>query len=357
MNVVVKWFDVICIGWVVVDFYVQQIGLWLEDVVSFVKYLGGFFGNVVFGIVIQGLKLVMLVCVGDEYNGCFLCEMFNCVGVDIEYLIIDKFCLIVLVMLGIKDQEIFFLIFYCDNCVDMVLMFDDISEEYIVFFWVLVVIGIYLLYVNICVVVLKVLEYVCCYGLCIVLDIDYCLVLWGFILFGDGEICFIEFGLVISQLQEVLYLFDLVVGIEEEFYIVGGSIDILIVLKNVCNVIKVIFVCKCGLMGCVVLEGDILDSWDQVLLQQGVCVEVFNVLGVGDVFMLGLLCGWFNDEGWEQVCCYVNVCGVLVVFCYGCVLVMLIKVEFDDYLQCVELVLCLDVDECFNYLYWVISCC
>lgn len=66
-------------------------------------------------------------------------------------------------------------------------------------------------------------------------------------------------------------------------------------------------------MGCVVLEGDIPDSWDQVPLQQGVRVEVLNVLGAGDAFMSGLLRGWLNDEGWEQACRYANACGALVV--------------------------------------------
>ncbi len=48
-------------------------------------------------------------------------------------------------------------------------------------------------------------------------------------------------------------------------------------------------------------------------LQQGVRVEVLNVLGAGDAFMSGLLRGWLNDEGWEQACRYANACGALVV--------------------------------------------
>lgn len=43
----------------------------------------------------------------------------------------DKSRLTALVMLGIKDQETFPLIFYRDNCADMALTPDDISEEYI----------------------------------------------------------------------------------------------------------------------------------------------------------------------------------------------------------------------------------
>ena len=50
-----------------------------------------------------------------------------------------------------------------------------------------------------------------------------------------------------------------------------------------------------------------------VPLQQGVRVEVLNVLGAGDAFMSGLLRGWLNDEGWEQACRYANACGALVV--------------------------------------------
>ncbi|WP_228983384.1 thiamine pyrophosphate-dependent enzyme, partial [Klebsiella pneumoniae] len=42
-------------------------------------------------------------------------------------------------------------------------------------------------------------------------------------LVGDGETRFIESGPVTSQLQEVLHLFNLVVGTEEEFHIAGGS--------------------------------------------------------------------------------------------------------------------------------------
>ncbi|STW80656.1 5-keto-2-deoxygluconokinase [Klebsiella michiganensis] len=75
------------------------------------------------------------------------------------------------------------------------------------------------------------------------------------------------------------------------------------------NATKATLVCKRGPMGCVVLEGAIPDSWDSVPLQQGVRVDVLNVLGAGDAFMSGLLRGWLNDEGWEQACRYANACG------------------------------------------------
>ncbi|STS87954.1 5-keto-2-deoxygluconokinase [Klebsiella variicola] len=188
-------------------------------------------------------------------------------------------------MLGIKDQETFPLIFYRDNCADMALTPDDISEEYIASSRALAVTGTHLSHANTRAAVLKALEYARRHGLRTALDIDYRPVLWGLTSLGDGETRFIESGPVTSQLQEVLHLFDLVVGTEEEFHIAGGSTDTLTALKNLRNATKATLVCKRGPMGCVVLEGDIPDSWDQVPLQQGVRVEVLNVLGAGDAFM------------------------------------------------------------------------
>jgi 5-dehydro-2-deoxygluconokinase len=118
MNAAVKRLDVICIGRVAVDLYAQQIGARLEDVASFSKYLGGSSGNVAFGTAIQGLKSAMLARVGDEHNGRFLRETLSRAGVDTEYLITDQQRLTALVMLGIKDQETFPLIFYLPGAGD-----------------------------------------------------------------------------------------------------------------------------------------------------------------------------------------------------------------------------------------------
>ncbi len=92
-----------------------------------------------------------------------------------------------------------------------------------------------------------------------------------------------------------------------------------------------------------------------VPLQQGVRVEVLNVLGAGDAFMSGLLRGWLNDEGWEQACRYANACGALVVSRHGCAPAMPTKVELDDYLQRAESVPRPDVDERLNHLHRVTS--
>lgn len=328
-----KRLDVICIGRIAVDLYGQQIGARLEDMGTFAKYLGGSSGNVAYGTAIQGLKSGMLARVGDEHMGRFLREELQRVGADTEYLITDKTRLTGLVILGIKDQDTFPLVFYRDNCADMGLTPDDIKEEYITSSRAVAVTGTHLSHPDTRAAVLKALDIARRHGLRTALDIDYRPVLWGLTSLGDGETRYVESGHVTQQLQEVLHYFDLVVGTEEEFHIAGGSTDTLTALKNVRQASKATLVCKRGPMGCVVLEGEIPDSWQQTKLHSGVRVEVLNVLGAGDAFMSGLLRGWLNDESWEQACRYANACGALVVSRHGCAPAMPTRAELDDFLS------------------------
>lgn len=355
MNAEVKRLDVICIGRVAVDLYAQQIGAKLEDVASFSKYLGGSSGNVAYGTAIQGLKSAMLSRIGDEHNGRFLRKTLNNAGVNTDYLITDKSRLTALVMLGIKDQETFPLIFYRDNCADMALIPEDISEDYIASARALAITGTHLSHTSTRAAVLTALEYARRHGLRTALDIDYRPVLWGLTTPGDGETRFVESGTVTRQLQEVLHLFDLVVGTEEEFHIAGGSTDTLTALKNVRCATNATLVCKRGPVGCVMLEGDVPSSWDDIPLHQGVKVEVLNVLGAGDAFMSGLLRGWLSNESWEQACRYANACGALVVSRHGCAPAMPTRRELDDYLLRATTVPRPDLDERLNHLHRVTS--
>ena len=128
MKTVEKTLDLICLGRVAVDLYAQQIGARLEDASSFSKYLGGSSGNVAYGTAVQGVKSSMLARVGDEHMGRFLREELQRVGVDTSHLITDKERLTGLVILGIKDQDTFPLIFYRENCADMAITKEDILE-------------------------------------------------------------------------------------------------------------------------------------------------------------------------------------------------------------------------------------
>ncbi|MBJ7223918.1 MULTISPECIES: bifunctional 5-dehydro-2-deoxygluconokinase/5-dehydro-2-deoxyphosphogluconate aldolase [unclassified Brenneria] len=353
MGTAQKQLDVICIGRIAIDLYGQQIGARLEDMTTFSKYLGGSSGNVAYGTAVQGLKSGMLARVGDEHMGRFLREELQRAGVDTQYLITDKERLTALVILGVKDQETFPLIFYRENCADMALSPDDIDESYIASSRAVAVTGTHLSHPNTRAAVLKALDFAKRHGLRRALDIDYRPVLWGLTSLGDGETRFISSERVTRELQDVLHHFDLIVGTEEEFHIAGGTTDTLAALRNVRRVSQATLVCKRGAQGCSVFEGEIPDSWDAVALQRGVRVEVLNVLGAGDAFMSGLLRGYLNGESWEQACRYANACGALVVSRHGCAPAMPTKTELDDYLSRVDSVKQPDKDPRLNHLHRV----
>ncbi|MBN6710157.1 5-dehydro-2-deoxygluconokinase [Haemophilus haemoglobinophilus] len=348
-----KTLDLICLGRVAVDLYAQQIGSRLEDVSSFAKYLGGSSGNVAYGTAVQGVKSSMLARVGDEHMGRFLREELQRLGVDTSHLITDKERLTGLVILGIKDQDTFPLIFYRENCADMAITADDFDEEYIASAKALAITGTHLSHPKTRHAVLTALEYAGRNGTKRLLDIDYRPVLWGLTSLGDGETRFIDSEAVTKSLQEVLHHFDVLVGTEEEFHIAGGSTDTLTALKNVRKVSNATLVCKRGALGCSVFEGDIPDHIDGGINVYGVRVEVLNVLGAGDAFMSGLLRGYINGESWEQCCRYANACGALVVSRHGCAPAMPTKEELDDYLARAESVPRPDLDEKLNHLHRV----
>lgn len=348
-----KKLDLICMGRVAVDFYGQQIGARLEDMGSFSKYLGGSSGNVAYGTARQGLRSSMLARVGDEHMGRFLKEELEMVGVDTRYLIKDKNRLTALVILGIKDTETFPLIFYRDNCADMAITADDVNEEYIASARCLAITGTHLSNPQTREAVLTALKYARRHGVKTALDIDYRPILWGLTSLGDGETRFIASDLITQQLQEVLHLFDLVVGTEEEFHIAGGSTNTLTALSNVRAVSQAELVCKRGPLGCSVFSESIPNSLDEGITIEGVRVDVLNVLGAGDAFMSGLLRGYLNDEGWEKSCAYANACGALVVSRHGCAPAMPSKEELDNYLSRAEQVPRPDLDPELNHLHRV----
>ncbi|UTV30944.1 5-dehydro-2-deoxygluconokinase [Photobacterium atrarenae] len=340
-------------GRIAVDLYGQQIGARLEDMGSFNKYLGGSSGNVAFGTARQGLKSSMLARVGDEHMGRFLREELARVGCDTSHLITDKDRLTGLVILGIKDEDTFPLIFYRDNCADMAITSEDFTEEYIASARCLAITGTHLSHPKTREAVLTALKYARRNGVKTALDIDYRPVLWGLTSLGDGETRFIESEQVTAQLMEVLGLFDLIVGTEEEFHIAGGSTDTVEALRKVREVSQAEFVCKRGPLGCSVFSGTIPDTLDEGITVHGVRVDVLNVLGAGDAFMSGLLRGYLNGESWEQACAYANACGALVVSRHGCAPAMPTKIELDNYLARAEAVPRPDLDAELNHLHRV----
>ena len=313
-----KTLDVITIGRAGVDLYGDQIGGRLEDMGSFSKYIGGSPTNIACGTARLGLKSALLSRVGDEHMGRFILEQLAREGVVTDGVVTDPERLTALVILGIRDQKQFPLIFYRENCADMGLCEDDVHEAFIASARAVVPTGTHLSHPRTRAAVLKALELARKHGGRTALDIDYRPNLWGVLGHGDGESRFAESAEVTASLQETLHLFDLIVGTEEEFHIAGGSTDTLTALRAVRAVSDAVLVCKRGPMGAVAFEGAIPDSLEAGQSGPGFPIEVFNVLGAGDGFMSGLLKGWLDGEDWPVALKYANACGAFAVSRHGC---------------------------------------
>lgn len=313
-----KTLDIITIGRSSVDLYGAQIGGRLEDMGSFNKYIGGSPTNIACGTARLGLRSGLITRVGDEHMGRFIREQLVREGVNVAGVKTDPERLTALVILGIRDEDQFPLIFYRENCADMALCENDIDEDYIASARAVVATGTHLSHKNTEAAVLKALNLARKHGARTALDIDYRPNLWGVAGHGDGESRFVESAKVTAKLQSALHLFDLIVGTEEEFHIAGGSTDTIAALKAVRSVCKATLVCKRGAAGAVAFEGEIPASLDDGETGPGFPIEVFNVLGAGDGFFSGLLKGWMEDANWPTALEYANACGAFAVSRHGC---------------------------------------
>ena len=310
--------DVITIGRSSVDLYGAQVGGRLEDMGSFQKYIGGSPTNIAAGTARLGLKSALITRVGDEHMGRFIREELTREGVDTRGVKTDPQRLTALVLLGIRDDKQFPLIFYRENCADMALCEDDIHEDFIAEARAIVATGTHLSNPRTEAAVLKALTLARKHGLQTALDIDYRPNLWGLAGHGDGESRFIESAQVTAKLQATLNLFDLIVGTEEEFHIGGGTTDTIAALRAVRAVSAATLICKRGPMGAAAFTGAIPDSLDAGETGPGFPIEVFNVLGAGDGFMSGLLKGWLDGAPWPTALTYANACGAFAVSRHGC---------------------------------------
>ena len=313
-----KPLDLITIGRSSVDLYGAQVGGRLEDMRSFDKYIGGSPTNIACGTARLGLKSALITGVGDEHMGRFVREQLIREGVDVRGVKTDPDRLTALVILGIRDQEQFPLIFYRENCADMALSVDDIDPDFIREARAVVATGTHLSHPQVEAATLKALEIARADGMQTALDIDYRPNLWGVAGHGDGESRFVESQKVTAKLQSTLHLFDLIVGTEEEFHIAGGTTDTIAALRAVRGVSGATLVCKRGAAGAVAFVGDIPDSLDDGQSGPGFPIEVFNVLGAGDGFMSGLLKGWLDGSDWPTALKYANACGAFAVSRHGC---------------------------------------
>lgn len=305
--------DLISIGRSSVDLYGQQIGGRLEDMASFSKAVGGCPTNIAIGTARLGLKSAVITRVGDEQMGRFILEQLEREGVETRGVVVDPKRLTSLVILGVRDEKTFPLIFYRTDCADAALDESEIDEEFIASARAVVVTGTHFSIPGAAAAQRKAIALARKHGRKVAFDVDYRPNLWGLAGHGAGEERYIRSDTVTQHLQAILPDCDLVVGTEEELHVAGGSEDTLTAIRTIRSLSTATIVCKRGPMGCVVFPGPIPASLEDGIKGPGFPVEVYNVLGAGDAFMSGFLRGWLRDEPIETCCAYANAGGAFAV--------------------------------------------
>ena len=344
--------DVICIGRSSVDLYGAQVGGRLEDMASFSKAVGGCPTNIAIGTARLGLKSGLITRVGDEHMGRFIREQCAREGVDVTGIRTDPQRLTALVLLGIRNDKTFPLIFYRENCADAALDESDIDEGFIASAKAIVVSGTHFASPNTAAAQNLAISYARKHGRRVCFDIDYRPNLWGLAGHGAGEERYIKSDSVSQHLAPVLPLCDLIVGTEEEIMIAGGVDDPHGALKAIRAVSDAVLVMKRGPMGCVVFPGAIPESIEDGVKGPGFPVEVFNVLGAGDAFMSGFLRGWLRDEPIETCCAFANAGGAFAVSRLLCSAEYLTEPELRHFLKHGSPLRALRHDETLNHIHW-----
>lgn len=111
--------------------------------------------------------------VGDEHMGRFIREQLVREGVDVRGVATDHERLTALVILGIRNEEQFPLIFYRENCTDMALSEDEIDETLLSEARSVVATGTHLSNIRTEAAVIKALQLARKHGAKTALDIDY----------------------------------------------------------------------------------------------------------------------------------------------------------------------------------------
>ena len=344
--------DVITIGRSSVDLYGVQVGGRLEDMASFSKAVGGCPTNIAIGSARLGLKSGLITRVGDEHMGRYIREQCAREGVDVAGVRTDPERLTSLVLLGIRDEKTFPLIFYRDNCADGALDESDIDPAYIESAKAVLVSGTHFARPHNAAAQFKAMKIARAAGRKVVFDIDFRPNLWGLAGHGAGEERYIKSSDVSRRLAPILPQCDLIVGTEEEMMIAGGADDPLAALRAVRAASPATLVLKRGPMGCVVFPGPIPASLDEGVRGPGFPVEVYNVLGAGDAFLSGFLRGWLRDEPLETCCAYANANGAFAVSRLLCSAEYPTWEELSRFLKFGSPHRALRRDEALNHIHW-----
>jgi 5-dehydro-2-deoxygluconokinase len=293
------------------------------EITSFAAYVGGCPTNISVGTRRLGLHSVLLTAVGDDQVGNFILHFLQREGVETRFIPRKPGHRSSAVVLGIEPPDRFPLTYYRDNCADIELTIDDVLAAPIADSRVLLIAGTNLSKEPSRSATFFAAEMAHQAGTTVALDIDFRPDQWD-----DPR----AFGVT---LRSILRLVDIVIGTEDEINAamltnpaqislthsqvsdarVSGDIDTAI--TALLDLGPRVLAQKRGAAGSrvhLVSDGSSATQIDV----PGFPVEVQNILGAGDAFASGLLCGFVKGWDWYKAARLANACGAILVTKHGC---------------------------------------
>jgi len=253
------------------DIYPAQIRTPLREQRNYVRYVGGFAGNVSTGLARLQVRTAIVSKVGNDGHGEFIRDFLSREGVDVRWLGIDHSLNSPVVFCEIWPPDRFPLLFYrTPTCPDWELTTDDFDLNAVADVSVLLVSGTGLARANSRAAHEAALQR---HRHTAIFDLDYRPSFWS------TPAAYQE------AVQGVLPLADIVVGNEDEVRAATGATDPREGIKTLRAVGPRILVLKRG------GEGAVLFDNERVLAVPPVKMDVVNGLGAGDAFLAALAHG------------------------------------------------------------------
>ncbi|MGH6992879.1 MAG: 5-dehydro-2-deoxygluconokinase, partial [Caulobacteraceae bacterium] len=305
---------------------------------SFAKSVGGSPTNLAIGASRLGLKAGLVTAVGADAMGRFILETLEREAVEHRFVKVDPERLTALVLLGVRGEGRFELLFHRENAPDLTISEADIDPAYVARAGAVALSGTHLSTPTVRAASLKAARLARAAGAKVILDIDFRPALWGLAPRQSGEARLVLDGEASRILLEAASLCDLVVGDEDEVRSAAGMADLATALRRLREATEAIIVVKRGARGAIAFEGAIpeppqpLDA-PPAIVSPGFPVEVCNLVGAGDAFLAALLSSWLKGSDLLAALARGNAAGALVAARLGCAPAMASRAELDAFLE------------------------
>lgn len=294
-------YDVLCMGRSSIDLYAHQIGVPITEVTSFDAYVGGCPTNISVGTRRLGLRSALLTAVGDDQVGKFVVSFLEREGVETSFIPRKPGHRTSAVVLTIQPPDRFPLTFYREGCADRELTIEDVRKAPIDRSALVVLTGTGLSHEPSRAATLFAADRAAESRVEIFVDLDYRPDQWS----GRPEFS--------SWVQRLLSRASIAVGTEEEVIAAADDDDLPRAIQRVLSAGPRALIVKRGVAGASIYAPG-AERRDVAPFP----VEVLNVLGAGDAFASGLICGLSRKLPLERAVRMGNAAGAIVVTRHGC---------------------------------------